>query len=405
MANVGQALTHQIVAREAAKMLVEENNVVSNINTNRSEEFGREVSGYEKGETVRVKVPPTPVVYDGAVFAGGGSDPVNNESSVNLTVDQQKHVGLVFGAKEKKLELSDFKERFLKPAMTALSSQINSVMLAEMKNKTANMVGSWGTVPATRTPWRNAASLLDNFLAPEDGRSAHFSTAANDALAEANSALFHTSDELRGEFSKNAVGSFAGLEFYKQLSLPVHTNGAGTGYVCNGTGGSGLASGVLAVKTGTGAITRGTVFTIAGVNAVHPITGADTGIARQFVVTADYSGGAGNVSIYPAIIPTSSSVVGTVTAIPGTDAVITIGGTASQAKRQNLVFHRDAFASAFVPLPVLASCEGYTATVKGISVRVMTFGDGLNDKERTRIDVLFALPAAIRPDHACRVTE
>jgi hypothetical protein len=35
----------------------------------------------------------------------------------------------------------------------------------------------------------------------------------------------------------------------------------------------------------------------------------------------------------------------------------------------------------------------------------MTFGDGTNDLENTRIDVLFALPAAIRPDHACRVTE
>jgi hypothetical protein len=402
MSNVGQALTHQMIAREAAKMLVEQNNVVSNINTNRSEEFGRDVSGYEKGETVRVKIPPTPVVYDGAVFAGGGSDPVNNETSVNLTVDQQKHVGLVFGAKEKKLELSSFSERFLRPAMTALSSKINAVLLAEMKNKTANVVGTWGTTPATRTPWRNAASMLDNFLAPEDDRSAHFSTAANDALAEVNAALFHTSSELRGEFSKNAVGTFAGLDFFKQLSLPVHANGAGASYVVDGASQSGSS---LKVKTGTGAVSKGTVFTIAGVNAVHPITGVSLGFLRQFVVTADYAGGAGNVPIYPAIVPTSGTVIGTVDAAPADAAAITIFGTASQSKRQNLVFHRDAFASAFVPLPVLASCEGYTATVKGISVRVMTFGDGANDKERTRIDVLFALPAAIRPDHACRVTE
>lgn len=405
MANVGQALTHQMIAREAAKMLVEQNSVVSNINTDRSEEFGRETSGYEKGETVRVKIPPTPVVYDGAVFAAGGADPVNNESSVNLTVDQQKHVGLAFGAKEKKLELSDFKERFLQPAMTALSSKVNAVLLSEMAKKTPNVVGTWGTIPATRTPWRAASSMIDNFLAPEDRRSAHFSTAANDALAEANATLFHSAKEIQGEFSENAVGRFAELDFYKQLSLPLQANGAGTGYVLNGTGGGSLASGVLAVTTGTGALPRGTTFTIAGVNAVHPITGADAGFLRQFVVTADYAGGAGNVSIYPAIIPTTTTVIGTVAAAPGSGVAVTVFGTASQSKRQNIVFHRDAFASAFVPLPVLASCEGYTATIKGISVRVMTFGDGTNDKERTRIDVLFALPAAIRPDHACRVTE
>lgn len=402
MSNVGQALTHQMIAREAAKMLVEQNNVVSNINTERSQEFGEVVNGYNKGDTVKVMVPPVPVVYDGANFAGGGAAPSVNETYVNLTVDQQKHVPLTFTAKEKKLELSDFRKRFLQPAMTALSSKVNAVLLAEMKNKTANVVGTWGTVPNTRTPWRNASSTLDRFLAPEDDRSAHFSTAANDALAEANAALFHTSDELRGEFSKNAVGMFAGLEFFKQMSLPVHTNGAGTGYVVNGANQTGNS---LAVTTGTGILTRGTVFTIAGVNEVHPITGADTGNPRQFVVTADYPGGAGNVQIYPALIPTSATVIGTVTASPANSAAITVFGTASQSKRQNLVFHKDAFASAFVPLPVLASCEGYTATVKGISVRVMTFGNGQTDQESTRIDVLFALPAAIRPDHSCRVTE
>lgn len=405
MANVGQALTHQLIAREAAKMLVEENSVVSNINTDREVEFERDVNGYTQGETVRVKIPPVPVTYSGATFAGGGAAPALNESSVNLTVDQQLHVPITFTAKEKKLEISDFKQRFLRPAMNSLNAKINAVLLAEMKNKISNTVGTWGAIPATRTPWRNASSMLDRFLAPEDSRAAHFSVDANDALAEANATLFHKADEIRGNFSENAIGRFAELDFYKQLSLAVHTNGAGTGYVLNGTGGASLAQGVLAVTTGTGALTRGTVFTIAGVNAVHPITGADAGILRQFVVTADYAGGAGNVSIYPAIIPTSATVVGTVAAAPGSGAAITVFGTAGQSKRQNLVFQKDAFASAFVPLPVLASCEGYTASMKGVSVRVMTFGDGKADQENTRIDVLFALPAAIRPDHACRVTE
>lgn len=405
MANVGQALTHQMIAREAAKMLVEENTVVANMNTSRKEEFGEEVNGYKKGDTVKVAIPPTPVVYDGASFAGGGSAPASNESFVNLTLDQQKHVPLTFTAKEKKLELSDFSKRFLRPAMSALSSQVNRSLLLGMKNATPNVIGTWGTIPATRTPWRNAASSLSRFLAPEDQRYAHFSLDASDALAEANAALFHDSAELKGEFSDNAVGRFAGLEFYTQLSLPVHTNGAGTGYVLNGTGGASLASGVIAVTTGTGAITKGTVLTIAGVNSVHPITGVDTGKPRQFVVTADYAGGAGNISVYPAIIPTTSSLIGTVAAAPGSGAAVTIFGTASQSKAQNLVFHKDAFATAFAPLPVLASCEGYTATIKGVSVRVMTFGNGLTDQEHTRIDVLFANPAAVRPDHAVRVTE
>ena len=402
MSNVGQALTHQMIAREAAKMLVEENNVVTNINTSRQSEFGEEVNGYKKGDTVKVAVPPVPVTFSGATFAGGGSAPAVNESYVNLTVDQQEHVALMFTAKEKKLELSAFKERFLRPAMTSLSSKVNSILLASMAAQTPNVVGTWGSVPSTRTPWRAAASMLDRYLAPEDNRSAHISVDANDALAEANATLFHTSEELRGEFSKNAIGMFAGLEFYKQLSLPVQANGSGTGYVSNGTNQSGST---ISVDTGTGTIPKGAIVTFDGVFAVHPITGVSTGKLAQFVVADNYAGGSGNLQIFPALVPTTSSLIGNVSNAVADDSDVTIFGDASESATQNLVFHRDAFASAFAPLPVLASCEGYTATIKGISVRVMTFGDGKSDQENTRVDVLFALPAAVRPYHSCRVTE
>ena len=68
------------------------------------------------------------------------------------------------------------------------------------------------------------------------------------------------------------------------------------------------------------------------------------------------------------------------------------------------VFQRDAFAAAFVPLPVIASCEGYTFDTEEMALRVMTFGNGLNDTEATRIDVLYGL-CAPRGYHATRITE
>ncbi|SDX52790.1 P22 coat protein-gene protein 5 [Lysobacter enzymogenes] len=398
---MGQALTHQMIAREAALMLVQENPVVKNVNTDRKVEFGEEVNGYKKGDTVRIKVPPVPVVFDGSVFANGGSAPLAQETEVALTLDTQKHVALTFGAKEKTLDLSDFRERFLRPAMNSLGAVVNADLLTRMKNQTPNVVGTWGTIPATRTTYRNASSTLDRFLAPTDNRSIHFTSDANDALAEANATLFHSKQELEAEFDKNAVGMFANLQFYTQQSIPVHTNGAGTGYVTNGAAQTGA---LLAVDTGTGAVTKGSVITIAGVNAVNPLTGEDIGRPRAFVVTADFAGGAGNIAISPAIVQNTTSQRGNVTALPADGAAVTIFGTASQSKAQNLAFHKDAFAVAFAPLPVLASCEGYTATINGISVRVMTFGDGYQDKEHTRIDVLYG-ESGVRTDHAARVTQ
>lgn len=394
-------LTHQMIAREAAKMLVEEANLIKNINTGRSDEFGQNINGYQKGDFVDIGIPNVPTVYSGSQFAGGGSAPDWTEGKVRLQLTKQKHVPVAFTAKEKKLNLTDFSKRILKPAMQSLISVVQADLIGDFTASVPNVVGTWGTVPTTRTPYAQARARLENFQAPTGDRAVLFSSDANVGLAEANATLFHDSKEIKGAFDDGAVGRYAGFDFFENQSMRVQINDAGTGYVVDTAGQTGA---VLKVKTGTGALLRGTVFTITGVNAVHPITGVSLGYLRQFVVTADYAGGAGNVSIYPAITPTSATVVGTVDASPTDAAPITVFGTASQSKRQNLAFHKDAFAAAFVPLPVLASCEGYTATVQGVSVRVMTFGDGANDIERTRIDVLYG-NATVRGDHACRITE
>lgn len=393
-------LTHQMIAREAVAMYVEDT-FIKTLNTGRSDEFKETVNGYKKGQSVDIGVPPVPMTFDGATFAGGGSAPDVSEDKVRLTLDTQKHVPLTFTAKEKLLNITEFKDRFLRPAMQSLLSTVSADLLTRMKNQTPNVVGTWGTIPNSRTTYGQARASLQRFLAPTDMRSVQFSSDANLGLVDANAALFNKASEVSSEFAEGAVGSFAGFEFFENQSMPVHGNGAGTGYVVNGANQTGN---VLAVGTGTGALTKGTIITIAGVNAVHPITGLDIGVLRQFVVTADYAGGAGNVSIYPAIVPHSTTVVGTVTASPANSAAITVFGTASQSKRQNLAYQKNAFTAAFAPLPVLASCEGYTATMQGVSIRVMTFGDGKSDTESTRIDVLYG-EAATRPDHAVRITE
>lgn len=395
---MGQPLTHQMVAREAAAMLLEENFVGTQINTDREEEFGTPVQGYKKGDTVRIKVPPVPVVFDGATFAGGGSAPLLNEGSINLVVNKQKHVPISFGAKEKALELTDFKARFLRPAMNSLISFINADLLLDMKNACPNAVQLGGT---PRTIYRNASSVLDRFLAPVDQRRIHITSDANDLLGEQNATLFLPGREIAEEFERNRIGQFSTLDFFVNQSLPVHVNGAGAGYVMNGAGVDGASQ--LAVTTGTGAINKGTIITVANVNAVHPITGVTNGKPRQFVVTADYAGGAGNIQISPSLNLTTATKIGNINALPANGAAVTLLANAA-GKASNIAFHRNAFAAAFPPLGVLASCEGYTATMKNISVRVMTFGDGKADQEHTRIDVLYG-DVGVRIDHMCRVID
>lgn len=398
-------LTHQMLAREAAAMLSEEANFLSNINRGREEEFKDQPNGYKKGDFVDIGIPPVPTVYDGSNFAGGGSAPDQKEEKVRLQLNTQKHVPLTFAAKEKALSISEFKDRFLRPAINSLASVVQADLIKQAVQSVPNVVGTPGTTPNSFKIYGNARAVLERHLAPGTDRSVLISSDASNELADAIKNQQNPSDSVGKSFLNGYVTKAQGFGIFENQSLPMHTNGTATGWTVNGAGqtGSTLAIGGL---TAGQTILKGTAFTIAGVYEVHPILGVSNGKLRQFVVTADFtaSGTTGSIGVYPAISASSASQIGTVSALPANSAACTLVGSASTAYRQELAFHKDAFTAAFAPLPVLASCEGYTASVGGFSVRVMTFGNGQTDTESTRIDVLYGF-ASVRPDHATRVTE
>jgi hypothetical protein len=145
------------------------------------------------------------------------------------------------------------------------------------------------------------------------------------------------------------------------------------------------------------------VFTIAGVNAVNPQSRQDTGALQQFVVTAAAASSATSVAISPAITP--SGAFQNVTASPANSAVITILGAASAAYDTNIMYHKDAFTLAMVPMYEPMAGTGAKVTQMsddGFSVKVTQFYDGVNDNNLMRLDVLFGW-AATYPELGCKV--
>lgn len=228
---------------------------------------------------------------------------------------------------------------------------------------------------------------------------------ANLELVDSSKALFHANKQIERGFLRGSIGEAVGADFYEHQSCPIHTNGSKvSGVTVSGASQSGSALKLGSLTSGD-TITKGSVFTIADVYAVHPLTGKAYAHLQQFVVTEDFeaTGTTGTVSIYPEI--NASFPNKTVSALPASSAALTFVGSASTSYRQNLMFHRDAFTTAMAPLEVLPGCEGYTARLpNGFSVRVMTGGDFKNDIEATRIDVLYGF-ATVRGLHAARITE
>lgn len=392
-------LTHQMIAREAAKMLEEEAPFLANINKGRQEEFGKDTQGYKKGDTVTIKVPTAGQVFNGNVFAEGNGASAVIEEEVNLKLDTQKHVALQFGAKEKLLDITDFKDRILRPQMQTLSSVVEADLIARGVVATPNQVAMSlaGATPSNALAL--ARAKLNQYLTPAGDRSALLSSAANVALSGEVSRMYNPTRSSEKAYLQGYVSSAFGADLYEHQSIAVFNNGTATGLTVAGANQTGKTLAVSASSAGT--LTKGTVFNIAGVNAVHPLTGQDLGVLQDFVVTEDANVTTGTpIQIYPALNATAPNK--TVSALAANGVVITVK---SVNGFQNLEFHKDAFTTAFAPLPVLASCEGYTARLpSGVSVRVMTFGDGNNDYERTRIDVLYGFQV-VRPLHACRITQ
>jgi hypothetical protein len=163
-------------------------------------------------------------------------------------------------------------------------------------------------------------------------------------------------------------------------------------------------NGATTVVVATGATTfkKGDIFTVAGCNRVHPETKVDTGALQQFVVAADYAGGAGTLSFAPAIYTTLGRQNVVAAGMANGNAITKIGG-ASAVYKPSIVFHPDAFAFATADL-VMPSGVDFSArqVMDGLSMRIVRQYDINNDKFPCRLDVLYGYKT-IRPQLACRI--
>lgn len=395
---------HQMLAREAAAIFEEAAPFISHCNRAREEDFKGQDGKYKKGPTVEIVVPPTASVYTGATFAEGGSVEDTVERTVPVTfadATDRKHVGLSISTFEKVFNVpdarADWVDRFLKPKIASLAATVEADMIARAMKLTPNWVGTPGTPITAMSTFGAARSKLQRSLTPMKDRYALIDTATNAGLVTGDRALFNPNAEISKQYREGYVGYAQGAEFFEIVNGPAVANSADVVGAVDGASQSGSA---LTVDGLTNAPVAGMTFTIAGVFDVHPLTGvaygSATGDLKQFTVLPGST--TTSLLFYPAIDAAMPNK--TVSNVPADDAVITFTGSASTTYSRDLMYHRDAFTIAMRPLPVIASCEGYTYNAKGFSLRVMTFGDGAADVEKTRVDVLCTL-AGVRPEWAC----
>jgi len=394
---VNTLLSPTIITKEALRILHANLNFVGNINKQYDNQFansGASPSG-KIGPSLTIRMPNQYTVRTGAVLQVQNT----TETSQVLTVSTQKGVDTMFTTSDLTLTIDEFSKRYLQPAMSVLATNIEADALS-MINDVYNAVDDNANA-LTYKDVANARKVLNLYLAPPTGRCATMTPGHVVSFNDAVKGLFNPQESVARPYLTGKIGKVNGIDTYENTvlnSFQSGTSAATTGYTATLTSGS--ATAVMAAGANT--FKKGDLVTFSTVDAVDPETKADRGFLQQFVVTADYAGGAGNMTIAPT--PVTSGASQNVTAIGAGLTVVKIGGGASALYQQSLFFHPEAFT--FVTADLIDVSKfgawGGREVMDGISMRIARQYDIVNDQIPCRIDVLYGYKT-LRPQLACRV--
>lgn len=370
----------------------------------------------KKGEYLQMRKPVPWVVTDAATLTTSDV----KERWVTFQVSTQSHIGWFFTSKDLTMSIDQYNKRYVRPSSQALAAHVDK-SLCSLYVDIGNSVGTPGTPPNSFSVLGDAQTLLDENACPA-GRHAVFNPAANWAMADALKGTF-APKPANDILTKGYLGSIAGLDCHMDQMIQSHT--------CGNFVGTPLLSAAMAnadysipidglTGTGTG-VKAGDVFTLTDstaaipMNNCNPISKHDTGRSKYVPVANDETIAASAVTIdldqelhklYDKTSgKTEQNVHVTGDALSGIDnnGIVTFYGTAATGNYvQNLAFHPDAFGLVMVPmeLPPSEWCARYTAN--NMSIRVVKFYDGANDKQYCRMDILFGVKT-LNAGFACRI--
>jgi hypothetical protein len=396
-------LTAQWVARKALVLLHAKANMTGRTNRDYQSLLPGPIQGVILGQQLSIRLPFQYVGRKGATMAAENSV----QRYATLSVANQRGVDINFTSVERAMQLNNFEEQVLEPAMAKVAALIE-LDVTSLVNQVPKFVGAYNTPVSFQTVLQ-AERFLTETLAPEDDR--RTLTANPQASYEFildNKGLFNPEASISDEWLEGVIADkVAGFVAFRNTKLPAHLVGTVTGStpVVNGAGQGNSGSGNAFVSSTTlntngwnsGATTlnAGDVITIAGVNDVDPESKVSLGRLKQFVVNTTISDTAGAiaVSISPGII--TGGAYQNVDSVPANGAAITVMGAApaaisGQLVKQSIGWYRDAIVFANPPMLDLSQLVKFTAqeSFEGYNIRFAQQWDPNNDLLPARLDTI-----------------
>ncbi|WP_348269748.1 P22 phage major capsid protein family protein [Edaphobacter paludis] len=390
-------LSPTIITREALRILHSKLNFIGNCDKQYDDKFansGASPSG-KIGPSLTIRMPNQYTIRNGPTLST--QDVV--ESSQVLTVSTQKGVDFVFASQDLTLTIDDFSERYLKPAISVLATNVEADALNMVKD-VYNAVDD-NAATFSYKDFANGRRLLNQYLAPDDDRVGIINSGHVVSYLDAIKGLFNPQESVARPYLNAKIGKVNGIDTFENTVLAPFQSGtsaAATGYTATLTGGSSTV--VMAVGANT--FNQGDIVTFSTVFAIDPETKLSRGYLQQFVVTAAYAGGAGNMTVSPT--PITAGAAQNVTNVGAGLTVAKVGGGASALYSQSLVFQKEAFAFVTADLVDVSKFGAWGArqVMDGISMRIARQYNITNDTVPCRIDLLYGYKT-LRPQLAARI--
>jgi hypothetical protein len=447
-------ITTSYLTNEALEVL--ENNLVFARKVNRSyaDDFGQK--DFKIGATVNVR---RPARYIGT-FGPNLNVEDTNQTYVPVSINYQFHVDAQFTTADMELQMGDFRPNVLEPAVAAVYNRIDSDGCFFAYQNTALALGTPGAGIASFKTFSDARAIMQLEAAPRKTPTYMLDPLSMSSMADSLKGLYNPQASISDMVEMGLVAKkTAGGDWYEDENIVTWTTGAyGSSSTPVLAGITASAGGTFLLNSGwaqtgtmftsgwtatTGVVTVGDIIQVAGLYPVNPQNRSQYGKSlKQFVVLAPagyapMTGAAqpGGPQFAPATLANGTFTASTGlytsgggglltltvaecaimggqfqncvagTAFTGTPALTVNGNTAYSASTvsllstQCLAFHKDAFALAFVDLPLPRGVEeAARASSKevGMSLRVVTQYTINNDSLPTRFDVAYGYSSMYR---------
>jgi len=396
-----------MVAREAQAVAHEKCAFIGTTDRQYDDSYGQK--GAKIGSALRVRKPNQYTRTTGSRVMDVQDQ---DEAVQTITLATQDHVDMRFNSAELTLDTDNvddvarFSKRYIQPAMSVLTSGIESDFLAYATKATYQVAGTVGTaINSLATPGA-ARARLNQSLAPKGDRAIQMDSVTMGGLVNGVAAYFNPSGAISEQYREGLVARTSMADYYENERVWSLTNsnditGTTDAAAQVTDGGTTIDMG----DTITNAVV-GSIFTVAGVYDCHPETKAAYPQLKQFTVVSNASG---VCTVSPATVLTGarknvcSSTGANLATTDFNSKTLVFTGAANTNYVMPLMYHKEAFQFVSADLPLMDDAHKCSRKVQdGLSLRCWIASDIRNDELLMRIDILYGF-AALRPEWACRM--